>query len=257
MERIAAQLYTVRKFTQTPADVAETFRKVRAIGYEAAQVSAFGPIEPAELRRVADDAGVQIVVTHTAFNRLRDDLDGVIEEHRTIACEHVAIGSMPGEMRNGEDGFHAFAVWANHVGARLREAGLDFHYHNHAFEMERFGGRTGFDILIGETDPANLGFELDTYWIQAGGGDPAVWIEKVAGRVPLLHVKDMVGAPENKGAFAEIGEGNLNWPAIVKAARAAGVEWHIVEQDTCKGDPFDSLKISLDNLRAMGVGERE
>ncbi|MCD4699463.1 MAG: sugar phosphate isomerase/epimerase, partial [Phycisphaerae bacterium] len=104
------------------------------------------------------------------------------------------------------------------------------------------------------TDPENLKAEIDTYWVQAGGGDPAEWIRKYAGRLPVLHVKDMIISADVKQRFAEIGEGNLNWHAILTAAKDAGVEWYCVEEDDCyERDPFDALKISLDNLREMGL----
>ena len=118
--------------------------------------------------------------------------------------------------------------------------------------MERFDGRTGLEILYDESDPDLLKSELDTYWIQHGGGDPAAWIRNLKGRIPTIHVKDM----EMQGStqlFAEVGEGNLNWSAILEASRDSGVEWYIVEQDTCQRDPFESLGISLKNLKAMGV----
>ena len=117
----------------------------------------------------------------------------------------------------------------------------------------RFGGRSGLEILAEDSDPALL-MELDTYWVAHGGGDPCEWIRRLAGRVPFIHVKDMVIDAEGKQAFAEVGQGNLNWPGIVDAARAAGTRWYIVEQDRCPGPPVESLKISLENLNAWGVG---
>ena len=94
----------------------------------------------------------------------------------------------------------------------------------------------------------------DIYWIQAGGGDPAAWVTRCAGRQPLLHLKDMAVSPEREQRMAEIGEGNLNWSAILKAAGEGGVEWYLVEQDHCYGrDPFESLAISYHNLVGMGL----
>jgi sugar phosphate isomerase/epimerase len=95
--------------------------------------------------------------------------------------------------------------------------------------------------------------EIDTYWITEGGGDPAQWITDCKGRIPAVHFKDMGINSENKPFMMEVGEGNLNWPAIIKACNGAGVRWHIVEQDTCYRDPFDSLETSLRNLQALGL----
>jgi sugar phosphate isomerase/epimerase len=96
-------------------------------------------------------------------------------------------------------------------------------------------------------------WEIDTYWIVHGGGDPAAWIRKVDGRIPCVHLKDMAITLKREQLMAEIGEGNLNWPLILQACRDAGVEWYLVEQDICQRDPFESLKISLENLREMGL----
>lgn len=251
---LAAQLYTVREFTQTAEDFAASMERIRDIGYTAVQISAVGPIPDAEVKAIVDDAGLTICNTHVRpASALWDDIDAVIEQHRLWDCEHVALGSMPRRYRGeGEDGFKRFAEEATHVGKELHEAGLTFSYHNHSFELERFGGRTGLDVIYEESDPRYLQAELDTYWIQHGGGDPAAWVRKMEGRMPVVHLKDMV-ILDGEQAMAEIGEGNLNWPAVLQACEEAGVEWYAIEQDVCRRDPFESLRISYENLRAMGV----
>lgn len=249
--QIAAQLYTVRDFTETPADIAQSLKKVKQLGYDSVQCSALGPIETAELKRMVDGEGLSICATHTDYERMRSEPQSVIDEHQSLDCKYVAISSIPGSDRSAE-GFARFAKEATEVARRLAEGGLVVSYHNHSFELERFDGRTGLEILFAESDPDFLKSELDTYWIQHGGGDPAAWIRRLRGRIPTIHVKDM----EMQGStqlFAEVGEGNLNWSAILEASRASGVEWYIVEQDTCQRDPFESLGISLRNLKAMGV----
>ena len=158
---------------------------------------------------------------------------------------------MPGDYRN-EEGFAKFAVEASKVAARLAEGGLVFGYHNHSFELEKFGDRTGLQILYEDSDPKYFTAEIDTYWVQHGGGDPIAWIKKLSGRIPLLHLKDMT-MKGSQQLMAEIGEGNLNWQGILPAAKEAGVIWYIVEQDTCQRDPFESLAISLRNLKEMGL----
>lgn len=247
---IAAQLYTLRDHLKTPEAIATTLEKVREIGFEAVQLSALGPIETDRLKEILDANGLTVCATHTAWDRLRNDIQSVIDEHRTLGCRHVAIGGMPNEYRNLE-GYHRFAREASEVAQALADAGFTFSYHNHDFELERFGAKTGLQILIEESDSA-LNFEIDTYWVQHGGGDPAAWIRKVSDRIPLVHLKDMT----YKGGqvrMAEVGEGNLNWPAILEACREANVEWYIIEQDICDRDPFESLAISLKNVKAMGL----
>jgi len=248
---IAAQLYTVREFTKTPADITATLKKVARLGYEAVQLSALGPMDPQELRRVCDGEGLKICATHIGYEAMRDTPQAVIDLHHTYGCPYAGIGGLPSSYRSAE-GFLRFAREASEVARRLAEGGIKFVYHNHSFELERFGDRTGLAILYEESDPRYFLSEIDTYWIQHGGGSPAAWVRRLKGRAPCLHLKDMT----NKGGqqlMAEVGEGNLDWPDILAAARDAGTEWYIVEQDTCQRDPFESLAISLRNLRAMGL----
>jgi sugar phosphate isomerase/epimerase len=248
---LAAQLYTLRDFLKTPEDIARSMPRVAALGYRAVQLSGLGPMEPRALKKILDDAGLAVCATHVGYEKLRDDLDAVAEEHRILGCDYIAIGGLPNDYRNAE-GYARFAKDASEVARRMKQRGLTFGYHNHSFELEKFNGRTGLEILFSESDPGVFTGEIDTYWIQHGGGDPAAWIQRMAGRCPCIHVKDM----EMRGReqlFSEVGEGNLNWPAIMAASKEAGVRWYIVEQDRCQRDPFESLGISLRNLQKMGL----
>jgi sugar phosphate isomerase/epimerase len=249
---LGAQMYTVRNFTKTLPDIAESLRKIQKIGYTSVQFSGLGPVDPKELAKIAADLGLTVAATHMGWNRFLQDLDAVIAEHRTWGCRHPAIGGLPGEYFS-EEGVKRFLDELRPVAARLAQAGMDFSYHNHNHELAKVGGRTWLAALYEQAEPAALKAEIDTYWIQAGGGDPAAWIRKCAGREPLLHLKDMTITTKRELRMAEIGEGNLNWPVILKAAEEGGVEHLLVEQDDCYGrDPFESLAISYRNLRAMG-----
>jgi len=248
---IAAQLYTLRDFTKTPDDIRDTFNKVSDLGYEAVQVSGMGAIEPQALKDIAAASGLKIIATHISYQRICDEPEAVIAEHKLWGCRHVAIGGLPQEFRNAE-GFSLFASQASTAVQPLIDAGLTFSYHNHSFELERFGSRTGMQVLVEESNPETFSFEIDTYWIQHGGANPVSWLEKLRDRMHVVHLKDMA-MDGSKQLFAEVGEGNLDWGAILTACRQAGIEWYIIEQDTCQRDPFESLKMSLDNLRAMGL----
>ncbi len=248
---VGAQLFTLRDYTKTIEDVAETFRKVREIGYPAVQISAFGPVDPREVGKLVDDMGIDVAATHVGWPRFLNELDAVIEEHKLWGCRHAAIGALPGEYRD-MDGLKRFLDELGPVAEKLAAAGMDFSYHNHSHELARCGDRTWLAALYEDSDPAMLKAEIDTYWIQAGGGDPAAWIRKCAGREPLVHVKDMCVTEEREQRFAEIGEGNLNWPAIIEACEESGAEYLLVEQDNCYGrDPFECLAISYRNLGKM------
>jgi sugar phosphate isomerase/epimerase len=253
---LAAQLYTVRRSIQTEDGLAESLSKIRQIGYKAIQVSGIGPISNEVVKQIADDNGLTICITHISYDQLWHHIEAVIEQHLLWQCKNVAIGSLPGEFRENEDGYRRFAAEASQVGEKLAKHGLTFSYHNHSFEFVRFGSRTGLDIIFEESDPRYLQAELDTYWIQHGGGSPASWICKVKNRMPVVHLKDMAVVPDAwnvQQVMAEVGEGNLDWPEILSACKQTGVEWYAVEQDTTPGDPFNSLAISFRNLKAMGL----
>ena len=250
---IAAQLYTVREFMKTPSDMANSLKKVKDLGYDAVQLSGHGKISDEEMKKIVDDAGLTICATHTSYELMRDEPQKVIDQHNLWECKHPAIGGLPQDYRNPE-GFVKFAKEASEVAKKLYEdAGLIFSYHNHSFELEKFGDRPGLQILYEDSDPKYFNSEIDTYWVQHGGGDPAAWIRKLKGRAYLVHFKDMAMKGREQ-LFAEVGEGNLNWPAILDACKEAGTEWYIVEQDrTYDRDPFDSLAISFNNMKTMGL----
>jgi sugar phosphate isomerase/epimerase len=250
---LGAQLYTVRQSAQTIKDLRETLKKVAGIGYTAVQLSGLGPIDPTDVARAVDDAGLTVAATHVGWPEFLNRTDAVIAEHTLWKCTHAAIGGLPDEYFTAE-GLKRFLAELPRIAERLAAAGIDFSYHNHHHELARHGSKTWLEMLYEQADPRHLKAEIDTHWIQRGGGDPAAWIRRCAGREPLLHLKDMTITPQREVRFAEIGEGNLNWPAILKAAREGGVSWYLVEQDECYGrDPFESLAISYRNLKAMGL----
>lgn len=248
--RIAAQLYTLRDFLKTPAEIAEAMKKVSRIGYKAVQLSGMGPIDNRELKKILDGEGMNACATHIDYYRIRDEFDAVVEEHGMLECPYVAIGGLPEEYRGSAEGFRRFAKEASESARKLKAAGFVFGYHNHSFELEKFDGKTALQLMFEESDPEVFTFEIDTYWIQHGGGDPAEYVRQMKGRIPLLHLKDMA-VHEGSPVMAEVGEGNLNWNRILEEASNAGVEWYFVEQDTCLRDPFESLAISYENLKQM------
>jgi len=250
---VGAQLYTVREFTKTAEGIAESLKKVADIGYTAIQISGFGPVDPKEIAKMVEDNGLTVASTHRSWDAFLNDLDTEIEIHKLWKCNHPAIGSLSGAYR-GPDGLKRFLDELAPIAEKLAAEGMDFSYHNHNHELVKYDGKTWLSMLYDQAPPDMLKAEIDTYWIQAGGGDPAAWVKKCAGREPLLHLKDMIITPEREQRFAEIGEGNLNWPKILKAAQKGGVEWYLVEQDrSYERDPFESLAISYRNLVEMGL----
>jgi sugar phosphate isomerase/epimerase len=246
--KIGAQLYTVREFTKTPEDIRETFRKIAEIGYRQIQVSAFGKIAHEQLKEYADEFGLSVVLTHIPTDRLLNEIDDVIYQHKLWNTEYVGLGYMPKEYHGSAENVREFIKAYRPVAQRLADAGLHFQYHNHDFEFLRDGGQTLFDILANEFP--ETGFVLDTYWLQYAGCDPAKVISSLSGRAPCIHLKDMQW--KDKPIMAPVGEGNINFASVYSAAEKAGVKYMLVEQDECYGAPFEALKTSYDNLKKAG-----
>ena len=250
---LGAQLYTVRDFIKTADGVAETLEKIADIGYDGVEISALGPVDPVRVADLIEDSGLRVAGTHVAWGRFLNELDEVIGEHKTWGCAHAGVGGLPVEYYSLE-GLDRFLKELSPIVKKMALEGIDFSYHNHNHELARYGEKTWLQMLYEWAEPEMLKAEIDVYWIQAGGGDPSDWIRRCAGREPLLHLKDMAVSRGREQRFAEVGEGNLNWKAIIEAAEEGGVEWYIVEQDSCYGrDPFESLAISYRNLKAMKV----
>lgn len=254
--KLAVQMFTVREFTKTRSDLAETFRRIRGIGYPAVQISAVGAmggdspeVSAADARKMLDDNGLRCIATHRGWDPLKNQTDAEIEFHHTLGCDYVAVGSMPGAYA-GPDGYRRWLSEARPMAAKLAAAGIRFGYHNHAFEFERIGGESLYDILIRGGAP-DIMLELDVYWAQHAGWDPVRVIEAAHGRLPVVHVKDKEIAA-GEPVMAPIGEGNLDWPEIIPALDTAGCEWYAVEQDECRRDPFDCLRSSYEYLAGRG-----
>lgn len=255
MAVLGVQMFTLRKYTQKEEDLGRALARVREIGFTAIQVSAFGPdVAPEATAKLCKKHDLVIGGTHVGWPRCREDLDRVIEEHKLWDCNHLAIGMLPPQEYLTLEGLNRFIGEMVPVAEKLAEAGLTFSYHNHHFEFVRFDGHAWLDHLLAKTSPDHLKMELDTHWVVAGGGNPVDYIEKCGERMPLLHLKDFVPGPDFKRRFAAIGDGNLNWAAILNAAGKYAIDYYLIEQDDCYGeDEFDCLARSYNYLNNYGL----
>jgi sugar phosphate isomerase/epimerase len=183
-----------------------------------------------------------------------------VEAAKVYGVKYICVGTLPDSQRESAEGYRQYAADLNKVGKELGKEGIGIMYHNHALEFYSLGGgRKGMDILFEETDPSLVFFNLDTHWLAAGGVNPSDWIYMAKGRLPIIHFKDYAiggGAEMVEGVckrFAEVGEGNLDWQSIVKACHETGVDYAVVEQDTCNRCPFESLRISYENMVKFDV----
>lgn len=246
--RIGAQLYTAREACRTPEGFAETLARVADIGYRTVQVSGTCPYEADWLRAQLERNGLLCVLTHIPVPRLTGALEQVIRDHRVFGCPNIGLGYW--SFAEGSD--MSLGRWLETfppVAKAIREGGAYFMHHNHDNEFRRVGGRPVMEALMEAVPAEQMGFTLDTYWVQVAGGDPAQWLDRLRGRAPVIHLKDC-----GYGQSMEVlGEGNINFGRVFESAEAAGTQYMLVEQDDCHGeDPVECLRRSYEYLRAWG-----
>ena len=244
---IGAQLFTVRDFCKNLDDFAFTLKKIADIGYRYVQVSGTCPYTAEWLRYELEKNGLSCVLTHTPEKRILEDTKQTVYDHLVLGCKYIGLGYY--SFSPAREKYEEFCQKFYPAAKRIAAGGRYFMYHNHAGELQKFDRKTVLEHLA-EDFPANImGFTLDTYWLQVGGGDPAEWIKRLAGRVPCIHLKDCAYGQ----TMAVLGDGNINFNRVFAMAENAGTKYLLVEQDNCNGeDPFDCLRRSYNNLKAFG-----
>lgn len=246
---IGAQLYTIRDYCQDLDSFAESLKKVADIGYKNVQVSGACEFEADWLKTELAKNGLKCVLTHTSEDAFQNDIQGVIADHNTFDCQRVGLGWFDFKEGVEEESLDKMVAMYKPVVKALKDGGKYFMYHNHAEEFLKIGNKTILEVMAEAFDEDELGFIVDTYWVQVGGGDPAAWLEKLSGRVPCIHLKDCAYGQK----ISVVGEGNINFDRVFQMAEKAGTEYMLVEQDTCHGEnPFDCLKRSYDYLKSCG-----
>lgn len=260
-----------------------TLERCVRIGYPAVEISQI-PMTPDNVRdmaRAREDFGLTIAALSAALEPMAPGMKGetlashydkIVEDCHALDCSMLRIGILPMSCMTNTELAMGFIARAEEMAIRLKsEHNIDLYYHNHHIEFVRHNGEFLLDKFRMHTK--QLGFELDVHWIHRGGIDPVSYIAQFAGRVRLLHLKDyrigsmkMPEGPFDMAAFmrafsevvefAEVGEGSLPIKACIEAGLAAGSEYFLVEQDETYGrDEFESLRISKDNLVALGYGD--
>ena len=245
---IGAQFYTVREQCKTLEDFAETLKRVADIGYRTVQISGTCPYPADWLKENLDKNGLRCVLTHIPVPRLTGELDQVIADHRVFGCDHIGLGWWafdPEKNMSYDQWMETFPP----IAKKIADAGMLFMYHNHDQEFKKYEGRLILERLAEVLPPDQMGFTLDTFWVQAGGGDPAQWLERLSGRVPVIHLKDYAYGRQ----MAVVGEGNINFDRVFEQAEKAGTKYMLVEQDDCHGeDPVECLRRSYLFLKSRG-----
>lgn len=239
---IGVQLYTLRN--ETAADFAGTLRKVAELGYEGVEFAGYGDLSADEMKALLEETGLKAIGAHVSLDAMRNDLQGQIDYLKTIGAGYMVCPWVSEEARNLEDWKKNIAFWKE-AAEEVTKQGLVFGYHNHDFEFhESIDGQFVFDAIYASA-PESIKVEMDVCWVKFAGQDPIAYINKYAGSLPLLHLKDFARDESGGMITLELGQGEVNLGEVVKAASDAGVEWLIVEQDNCQNPPIESIANSL------------
>lgn len=246
-ERIGVQLYTVRD--RLEKDFAGTMEQVAAVGYDEVEFAGYYDRTPEQVRVLLDRLDLTAPSVHLPLRTLRQSRDATLAAAQTIGHRWVIVPWLEESMRN-EAGYRQVAAELNRFGAAARERGIRAGYHNHEFEFQPLpGGRTGMDILLAETDPALVDFELDLFWTVHAGRDPVEIFARHPGRFPLWHVKDMADVRGEK-RMTEVGTGEIPFARIFQHAGTSGLRHFFVEHDR-PADSLASIRTSYQNLKQI------
>jgi sugar phosphate isomerase/epimerase len=243
---VGVQLYTVRE--QAEKDLGAVLAHISMIGYKEVETYWNVYTHPAkELRSMIADNGLSVPSGHFDYDGLESKLDYAKE----LGVQYVVCPMLPKTMWTSADGFKKAADQFNKWGEQVKSMGMQFGFHNHNYEFQKFGNTTGFDILTQTADPKLVCLEMDCYWITQAGQDPVAMLKKYGSRIQLLHLKDrQAGFPTTQMLgpdaehITEVGSGTINWQAVIETAQQTGVKHFFVERDNGSTPAFESLRMS-------------
>jgi sugar phosphate isomerase/epimerase len=245
---VGLQLYTMRSVSG-PLD--DLLARVAALGYDGVETVGTQGVSASELRGALARHAVRFASAHVALRTLRGDLPLTLETYAAAGAEMIVVpwldpADRPASRSGWEELGREMAGW----GASASAAGLSLAYHHHGFELDASMGVTPLEVLLEVADPDHLALELDVGWLVHAGQDPVAWIDRVGARCARLHAKDLRPGPyaEGDAPWEDVGDGVVDWPAVVAAAERAGTPWLLVEHDT-PADPWRSAERSLAALR--------
>lgn len=243
---IAVQMYSLRN----AGSLDQQLKIVHDAGVGAVETVGTQGVSAPELKQLLDRYAIKAISSHVPLAELRKDLPGVVAFNRSIGNTTLVVPYLDAKDRPTDAaGWTALGQELGRISKQVRAEGMRLAYHNHDFELVDFNGRTGLELLFAAAGP-DLQTELDLAWVARAGYDPAVMLGKFRGRLFAVHAKDNApkGQAEDEGGFAAVGQGVLDWNAILPAAAAAGVQWYIVEHDQPR-DPAKVIKTGADYLR--------
>lgn len=246
--RLGIQLWSVKEAIQKEG-FKEIIKRLAAMGYDGVEFAGYGETSAADMKRFLDEAGVVAIGPHAQYRLLMDDLEGQLAYVSEIGAEYITIPSIPGEAQKSEAAFRPLFENLVKLSRQVNEAGLTYSYHNHGFELVDLPeGSRIIDILVDEAPRETFHFQPDVYFFVINKLDPIAHLERVSGRMPLLHVKD---AAPNEDITAAPGDGRLDLEGVVSTALRNGTQWLIVEYAAkhVGGDGMDAAESGLANLK--------
>ncbi len=244
-QNIGIQLYSLRDMQA--ASVPNTINLLGGIGYPEVELFTLQGQTAATWRGILEGANVRALAAHVGIDRWRTELDTVLNEAETLGMQYVGVpGIFPNPPATLET-YRGLAREFDRYAQRVADRGMRFYYHNHAFEFVRDRGTRLFDVLLDRTNPDLVLFELDLYWMVTGGVDPLDYLSRFdQSRFPLFHVKDR----DANGAFADLGEGNINFARIFRELENKHYHHYFVERDT-QVDPPRTARVGYEYLRSL------
>lgn len=241
LSRIGIQLYTARRQAQT--DLAGTLAQLAKIGYKEIEFAGYYNHPATEVRAMLDQNGLTAPSAHIAIEAIETSPAQTFSDAKTVGHEWITVPSLPRGPKVTADDWKGVADRFNKAAAASKAAGFRFAFHNHNDIVRKTGDVLPIDILMKETDPSLVSYEMDIYWAVNGGADPLALLAAYPGRFKMFHAKDSTPAPDLK--MADVGAGTIDFKAIF--ARAKGIEHYFVERDDAT-DPLASAAASYKYL---------
>ncbi len=249
------QLYTLRDHIKTAEDFDNTLARLEKMGVRDIQISGIGDIPADVQKEIIDKHNMKVCVTHKSIDRMENDLDALIEEHKIIDCDAIGLGSAPSEGRGNRGNVKKFIERTEKFSKIMKENGMTFNYHNHAFEFQRLDDSKYcmMDFLVRDTDPELFNFIPDVAWIHYGEENPAEFLKKLKGRVKVIHFKDYIFDEEGNRHFVPLGEGLVNLEECYKVACELEIPFIMYEHDSDwpENDPFVACEKSWKYLQKL------
>jgi sugar phosphate isomerase/epimerase len=236
--QIGLQLYSLRD--QLGKDVSKGLDQVRDFGIKFVETHSTYGMTPQQFRAELDSRGLKAIAGHFPYERCRDDIDGIARDAQILGEQYVGCAWIPHKDPFDEATCRAAIAVFNRAGQALARHNLKFFYHTHGYEFLPYGKGTLFDLMMSETKPEFVHYEMDVFWVVHGGQDPVKLLQRYGNRFEMLHVKDMKqGTPT--GLFTghsdvtnnvALGTGVIDWRAVLQASRKAGVKWYFLEDES-------------------------